>query len=214
MYLQPKILVVDDENIVRTSFNRVLSEDGYAVSTASDGANALERVRQERFDVAFVDLKMPGMNGLEVARDIRRTQPHTQIIIVTGHGSAEAAEQAAALGVTEFVSKPVSPEGLTRLAQQAWHKRQAVDAALLADVAVAASAAATAATPAVVPASAPAAPAATVAPTLGKAVSQMIGGSILGLAYVVFLPVIGLGMLAWLVARKPFEMLRGAKVAA
>lgn len=211
MYLKPKILVVDDENVVRTSFNRVLSEDGYAVSTEPDGAHALERLRDERFDIAFVDLKMPGMSGLDVARNMRRNQPQMQIIIVTGYCTAEAEKEASELGVTGFVSKPVSPEGLTGLAEQAWQKHQAAAAEAAADSAIAASAAATMATPAAVPAPASEPEAATAPPTLTQTVGALIGGSILGLIYVVFLPVIGLGMLAWLVCKKPYDMLKRAK---
>ena len=71
----PRVLVVDDDPVIGKSFERVLSGKGYAVITASDGAEALRKLNNENYDVVFTDIKMPGMNGLEVAERIKASQP-------------------------------------------------------------------------------------------------------------------------------------------
>ena len=209
MEMKPRILVVDDENTIRASFDRVLSENGCLVRTAPDGRSALERLRGEPYDVAFVDLRMPVMDGMEVVRTIRTAQPLVQVVIVTGYGTEESQKEAAALGVYEFVSKPVTPEQLNSLATRAWESRAKAPPAV-----------APAPQPAAVPQAAPApppAPAPMSAPSqeetasIPKMLLLLARAALLGLGYVVFLPFIGLAMLAWAVWRRLRAGVRGAK---
>lgn len=187
MERKPRVLVVDDETVVRSSLDRVLSEGGYAVDTVPDGPRAIERSGHEPFDIAFVDLKMPGMPGMEVARNLRRTHPTMQVVIITGYGTADAATEAATLGVHDFVSKPLTPETITSVAGQAWDRRRRILEQLQhAEAEVAARPEPVAEKPG----------------SLWKATAQMIGGSLLGLVYVVFLPVVGFAVLGWAAGKK------------
>ncbi len=105
-----KVLVIDDDEVVGRSFDRVLSEKGYAVSTALDGEEALEKCGSEEYDVVFTDIKMPGMDGLEVTKRIKAKCPWTPVVIITGYGTAENEAKAKVLGVSGFVQKPLTPE--------------------------------------------------------------------------------------------------------
>jgi CheY-like chemotaxis protein len=112
--LQKKILVVDDDPVIRRSFDRVLSESGYEVSTAHDGSEALASMSREEYDVVFTDIKMPGMDGLELAERIRETRPWVPVVIVTGYGSPENVKRAELAGVAGFLDKPLSPATIER----------------------------------------------------------------------------------------------------
>jgi len=105
-----KVLVVDDDPVVRKSFDRVLSGKGYAVITAENGEEALRKLVNEKYDVVYTDIRMPGISGLEVAEQLKAKQPWTPVVIITGYGSEEAEARARAAGVSSFLHKPLSPE--------------------------------------------------------------------------------------------------------
>ena len=105
-----KVLVVDDDPVVGKSFNRVLSQKGYVVITAANAQEALTKVQEGEYDVVFTDIRMPGMNGIELTERLRIERPWTPVVIVTGYGSKANQEQAAAAGVSSFLQKPLSPE--------------------------------------------------------------------------------------------------------
>ena len=98
MEAMKKILVVDDDPVVGRSFDRVLTRKGYAVITATNGQDALEKLRNERYDMVFTDIKMPGMSGLEVAERVKASQPWLPVVIVTGYGNDASQARAAAAG--------------------------------------------------------------------------------------------------------------------
>ena len=104
------ILVVDDDPVVGRSFDRVLSPKGYAVISATSGAEALERLEAEKYDMVYTDIKMPGMDGIEVAKRIKASRPWLPVVIVTGYGTEANEAEARAAGVAEFLHKPLSPE--------------------------------------------------------------------------------------------------------
>jgi CheY-like chemotaxis protein len=103
-----KILVIDDEQGIRDLLDTLLRRKGYDVILAASGQKGLELFRRERPDVIVLDLKMPGMDGLTVLRQIRNLDPKKPVIVLTGAGTAEAEEQVRALGATEFVEKEFS----------------------------------------------------------------------------------------------------------
>ncbi len=105
-----QVLVIDDDAVVGRSFDRVLSDKGYEVSTALSGEEALYTLENTEFDVVFTDIKMPGMDGLEVAERIKARCPWTPVVVITGYGTAENEAQASVLGVSGFVHKPLTPE--------------------------------------------------------------------------------------------------------
>jgi len=119
MTTQARVLVVDDDPVVARSIDRVLTGKGYAVITASDGPEALDKLAKEKYDAVFTDIRMPGMDGLEVAARIKASQPWLPVVIVTGYGSAASEARAREIGVAGFLHKPLSPEMIEGSAQRA-----------------------------------------------------------------------------------------------
>jgi CheY-like chemotaxis protein len=105
-----QVLVIDDDAVVGRSFDRVLSEKGYVVSTALSGEEALETINETNFDVVFTDIKMPGMDGLEVTERIKARCPWTPVVVITGYGTEDNEAKASVLGASGFVRKPLTPE--------------------------------------------------------------------------------------------------------
>src|ERR1035437_8681337 len=114
-----KVLVVDDDPVVGKSFDRVLSDKGYVVITARSGREALDKLREEEFDVVYTDIKMPGMDGLEVAERVKARRPWTPVVIITGYGTVANEVRANAAGVSSFLHKPLSPEMIEESALKA-----------------------------------------------------------------------------------------------
>jgi len=180
-----KVLVVDDDPVIGSSFKRVLSGKGYAVITADDGYDALIKLQEERYDLVFTDIKMPGIDGLQVAEHVRAQQPWLPVVIVTGYGSGASEERAKKAGVSDFLRKPLSPEMIEASASKALH--QPAPAAEVARPEA----------PAVV---APEPPAAAKKASLLKNMALFLSAPFIGLLYAVLLPFVGIGMLAWVVA--------------
>jgi DNA-binding response OmpR family regulator len=100
------ILIVDDEKAVRESLEEILKMEDYRVETASSGEDALEQINEEEFNLVLLDLKMPGIDGVEVMRQISRYAHDTKVIILTGHGTLESAIEALRLGAEDYMLKP------------------------------------------------------------------------------------------------------------
>lgn len=107
--MKQNILVVDDEPVARQSLTDILKLEGYIVSAVANGQAAVEHVRTHAVDLMIVDLKMPGMDGLEVIQVVNQTSPETEIILLTAHGSMDSAVQALRLRIHDYLSKPASP---------------------------------------------------------------------------------------------------------
>jgi len=101
-----RILLVDDEDTLRYVLRETLIDEGYSVDVANDGFQALEHVKLKSYDLLITDIKMHGMDGLQLIREIKRNGSHLKIVIITAYGSLEMVKEAARLGVVEFVSKP------------------------------------------------------------------------------------------------------------
>ena len=110
MKANPHVLVIDDDAVVGRSFDRVLSGKGYEVDTALSGEEGLRDIEKANYDVVFTDIKMPGIDGLEVAERIRAKCPWTPVVVITGYGTEENEAKASVLGVSGFVRKPLTPE--------------------------------------------------------------------------------------------------------
>ena len=104
------VLVIDDDAVVGRSFNRVLSDKGYNVVTALSGEEGLKTMNNREFDVVFTDIRMPGMDGLEVTESIKARCPWTPVVVITGYGTEENESRASVLGASGFVRKPLTPE--------------------------------------------------------------------------------------------------------
>jgi two-component system nitrogen regulation response regulator NtrX len=101
-----RILIVDDDATIRDSLERVLDYEDYAVTTAADGPKALELLAERRFDLALLDIKMPGMDGLEVLERAKKLHADLVCIMVSGHGTVQTAVEATKLGAFDFLEKP------------------------------------------------------------------------------------------------------------
>ena len=110
-----RLLVVDDENVVRDSLSSWFEEDGHTVQSAPDAREALRLLKESPWDAALVDIKMPGMDGLELLRRVREASPSTRVIIMTAFASVDTAVQALKDGAYDYVTKPFDPEQLTHL---------------------------------------------------------------------------------------------------
>jgi len=190
-----KVLVVDDDPVVGKSIDRVLTGKGYAVITAGCGEEALAKLRDEKYDVVFTDIKMPGMNGLEVAERVKASQPWLPVVIVTGFGTDDYEARAAAAGVSSFMHKPLSPEMIEGCARKALLERDAAD---MAPAITTAEVAAVTAQP---------------QSTL-KNVLLFACAPFIGLAYLLAFPLVGLGMLAWMAIQPMMKYPTMKKIAA
>jgi CheY-like chemotaxis protein len=181
-----KVLVVDDDPVVGKSFDRVLSGKGYAVITARNGQEALNKLEAEDYDVVFTDIKMPGMNGLEVAEQVKAKRPWLPVVIVTGYGTSANEARAEAAGVSGFLRKPLSPDMIEASTQKAMLEKETTAAPLK-------EAAAAILQPAVAEKGKES--------TL-KNVALFFAAPFVGLAYILAFPFIGIGMLAWMGAQE------------
>ncbi|MCG8636901.1 MAG: response regulator [Desulfobacterales bacterium] len=107
-----KILVIDDEKPTLSMFRLFLAAYGYEVYTAENGEQGLETFNRIDPEIVFTDIRMPGIDGLEVLRQIRKTHPRCQVIIITGHGDMERAVEALDMDASDFINKPVERQAL------------------------------------------------------------------------------------------------------
>jgi two-component system, NtrC family, response regulator HydG len=115
----PSILVVDDEVDTCRNLSDILTDLGYRVDVAHDGFTALEMVRQKPYDVALLDLKMPGMDGLTLYREIKKIRADTVAIVVTAYAGGDTTSQALAAGAWQVLAKPVDFSKLLGLVDEA-----------------------------------------------------------------------------------------------
>lgn len=113
------ILIVDDEKNAREGLKRYFEQKDYDVSTVEDGHKALEIVKSENPDVALVDLKMPGMDGMTLLQKIKKIRPRTTVIVLTAYGTVETAVQAMKAGAFYYITKPVNLEELDLILKKA-----------------------------------------------------------------------------------------------
>ena len=93
-----RIAVVDDEQIVRQRLDKILTQDGYQVETFASGEDFLRQLAEESFDLVWLDIILPGMNGMEILVKVRARYPDTQVVLITGHASINAAIEAVKKG--------------------------------------------------------------------------------------------------------------------
>ena len=110
-----EVLIVDDEKNIRFTLPLALEPLELETDTACDGEEALTRLREKEFDLILLDLKMPGMDGIEVLRRIRRIRPDIPVIMITAYGTIENSVEAMKIGALDFISKPFMPERIRDL---------------------------------------------------------------------------------------------------
>ncbi len=133
--MSESILLVDDEELVLDSLSAVLKKEGYDVRCAKSGDEALSIIREKGgYDLVITDIKMDGMNGIEVAEKVRDITPETRVMVITGYGSLETAVKAQHRGVSDYLIKPINIQTLrnsVRRALKPLKGRNATEARLL-----------------------------------------------------------------------------------
>lgn len=119
-----RILVVDDEEVVRLSHIRTLASMHCDVEVVPDGSEALRKMEQRAADVVLLDLRMPGMDGMAVLKEIKQRWPETEVVIITGYASVETAKEAVRLGAYDYLAKPVGPDDVINVANGAMTQKR------------------------------------------------------------------------------------------
>lgn len=118
-----RVLLVDDEERFARTLSKRLAERGLSVLNASRGMEALELMEDHVFDVVVLDVKMPGMTGVETLQEIKKIRPLTEVILLTGHASVDSAIEGMRLGAFEYLMKPCEIEELMAKIEDAYAKR-------------------------------------------------------------------------------------------
>jgi DNA-binding NtrC family response regulator len=178
-----RVMFVDDEEGVRLSWNRVLSERGFNVKTAVDGRAAIGELQTQPVDVVVSDLRMPVVDGIQLLEWLRQEQPQTRFILLTGYGNADVERKVRQLGAFGYLDKPIDPEALTSIVTAAAELEVAPEAVeeVFAE-----------------PLPEP------------EVVGGLIAAPVMGLAFVIFLPVIGFLAFFWHVGEAVRDMIRPA----
>ena len=121
-----KILVVDDEEIVLKSCRKILEKGGHQVSTAISGQQAFELLEKEPFDIVITDMKMPGIDGIEVLKRVRAKYPDIVVIMITGYSTVQSAVQAMKLGAFDYIPKPFTPDEVLIVVEKAMEKKSLI----------------------------------------------------------------------------------------
>jgi len=127
-----RVLIIDDDPLVRAGCRKVLERRGFACTDAENGARALECVHRASFDVALLDLKMPGLPGMETLKKLRDESPNTAVIIITGYASIDSAVEAVKAGAFDYLQKPLNPDVLAERVRRAVRAvREALEESLI-----------------------------------------------------------------------------------
>jgi two-component system, response regulator, stage 0 sporulation protein F len=120
-----KILVVDDEEGARDLFNTILTDEGYDVSLANGGEEALGLFKSNPFNLVITDIKMPVMDGLQLLQEIRKMGSKTDVIMVTAYGEVESYLKAMSLGAAEYINKPIRIKELKQIVHKVLTEQRA-----------------------------------------------------------------------------------------
>lgn len=114
-----RILVIDDEEIVRISCKKCLTPEGYDVDVAANGVEGMRLTLSNKYDLILTDLKMPDMDGMEFLEKMKETQPDAKVIMITGYSTVENAVKAIKLGAYNYIEKPFTPDTLITAVKEA-----------------------------------------------------------------------------------------------
>lgn len=118
------ILIVDDEEVVRRSHLRSLADTGCETGTAEDGQQAIRVMERHPYDVVLLDLRMPGLDGMEVLRTLKERWPDCEVVVITGYPTIESAKEAVRLGAHDYLAKPVGPDDVIRATSAAMTQKR------------------------------------------------------------------------------------------
>lgn len=114
------ILVVDDEEMLRDIMARILVKEGYTIDMAEDGEDALEKLRNKRYNLLILDIKMPRMNGFELLKIARKEYPDIGVIMMTAYGDTYTVKDALLLGADEYITKPFKSFEINLIVERAY----------------------------------------------------------------------------------------------
>ncbi|MHC5123068.1 MAG: sigma-54-dependent transcriptional regulator, partial [Planctomycetota bacterium] len=122
--MKTRILLADDEQTFRLTFTKVLHEEGFDVDDFDNGLDAIDAIKKNAYDIAILDIQMPGADGIKVLKEIVKVSPNTRVIMITAYGTVEMAVEAIKFGASEYVMKPVIfDDVLLKIKQQARYRR-------------------------------------------------------------------------------------------
>ena len=121
--MKPRLLLVDDEEMFLEFLSRRLINYHYDVTICLSGEKALEMIMDHDFDVVILDVLMPGMDGIETLREIKKIKPLTEVIMLTGHASRESGVEGMKLGAHDYLSKPCNTEDLIAKIKDAYDRK-------------------------------------------------------------------------------------------
>ncbi|MFP4017570.1 MAG: response regulator [Halanaerobiales bacterium] len=122
--MNKKILVVDDEKNIRLTLEKALSNAGYEVETALNGENGLEKIKEDEYPVILLDMKMPGMDGLEFLEKVNELKYQTRVVMITGFGNVETAVETMKLGAVDYLRKPFKPQEILEVVDNVFERYQ------------------------------------------------------------------------------------------
>jgi len=178
--------------VVGQSITRVLTGQGYQVREAMSGSEALEELGHQSYDMVFTDIRMPGMDGLDMAARMKKSHPQLPVVVITGYGTEASEMKAHDLGVADFLRKPLSPETIVASAERVLREhdetQEAIRLSALALMSPVASTAAAGTTVAV----APPQPAIEERTSVAKNLALFFAAPFIGLAYILAFPFVAL----------------------
>ncbi len=121
------VLIVEDHDRLREQLGRFYEEEGYKVITAACGEEGIEKLTKEKFAIVVSDVKMPGIDGFQLARHIREKYPDTDIILITAFGNIKQAVEAMKLGASDYITKPFQPEAIRLVSEKLIEKRRLIE---------------------------------------------------------------------------------------
>ena len=114
------IMIVDDEEMMRALLEKILVREGYQISTAVDGRDALEKLETEQFEMIISDMKMPHINGFELLKAVKQEYPSTSVIIMTAYGDTYSVKDALLLGADEYITKPFKSHEISLIVERCY----------------------------------------------------------------------------------------------
>lgn len=114
-----KILVIDDEKNIRLTLRRSLEAPDFIIDDALSGEEALSKIESNKYDLLLLDLKLPGINGIEILKAVHSKYPELKVIIISAHGSIQTAVEAMKVGALDFLEKPFTPADIRQLVKKA-----------------------------------------------------------------------------------------------
>ena len=117
------VLIVEDHDRLREQLGNFYEQEGFRVAMASSGEDGIQKLAQERFAIVVSDVKMPGMDGFQLARHVREKYPETDVILITAFGNIKQAVEAMKLGASDYITKPFQPEAIRLVSEKLIEKR-------------------------------------------------------------------------------------------